>query len=186
MLSIRAVLPWPVLLHTTGIQTRRRTGIGRTAWIENSLERKHNQETRYWGFTGPRQQFELKSSLARKHNEKDEVFSSLLLFHQHSNNTRYLWSITLKSVTQFFNDLSSFAWNLFSKKYKSKYMNTHIFERSTAQSFPREKQITHAHIFASTRAMHSLTITPEFCSSHLSQTLFNIVFSLLFWKKFRQ
>ena len=30
-----------------------------------------------------------KRSLERKHNEKNEVFSSLLLFYQHNNNTRY-------------------------------------------------------------------------------------------------
>ena len=41
----------------------------------------------HWAQTA---QFELNSSLERKHNRKNEVFSTLLLFYQHNNNTRYL------------------------------------------------------------------------------------------------
>ena len=43
----------------------------------------------HWAQTA---QFELKSSLERKHNRKNAVFSTLLLFYQHNNNTHYLCS----------------------------------------------------------------------------------------------
>ena len=51
----------------------------------------------HWAQTA---QFELKSSLERKHNRKNAVFSTLLLFYQHNNNTHYLCNDSKENENQ--------------------------------------------------------------------------------------
>ena len=93
LLSIQAVLPRPVLLNT-GLNfccveknwprqdSLAQEQLGKETQTRNEVLGIH------WAQTA---KFELKSNLERKHSEKNEVFSSLLLFYQHNDNTRYLW-----------------------------------------------------------------------------------------------
>ena len=97
-------LPWAVRLGIgSGLNFR---CVEKNSPRQDSLDREQfGKETQprnealgiHWA---QRAQFELNSSLERKHNRKNEVFSTLLLFYQHNNNTRYL-CMTCKNIVAF-------------------------------------------------------------------------------------
>ena len=96
LLSIQAVLSRSVLLNTTEIQIccvekdwRRQDSLDREQLCKETQPRNEVLGI-HWA---QKAQFELKSSWRGNTTKKKDVFSRLLLFYQHNNNTRYLSEI---------------------------------------------------------------------------------------------